>query len=156
MSQLIIAGIDPGTKTGLAFFDVANLKLVSLYSVMIHEAFELILTVSPVFVRVEDARQRGSFGKMDEKIAKYGYGVREGAGAAKRDATIWDDFLKAKGFRYEMVNPSTVKTKVDANYFKRVTGWTGRTNEHMRDATAYVHNFTRRSLDFYLTQKGGK
>jgi hypothetical protein len=89
-----------------------------------------------MLVICEDARLRRSFGRMDKLQAKYGAAVREGAGAAKRDAKIWDDYLRSLGVPYLMRKPAA--TKYDAQTFARMSAWPDRTNEHQRDAGMIV------------------
>jgi hypothetical protein len=140
---VILIGIDPGTTTGLARWDAQSQRFLTIESMAIHKAMESIgrdsrCVTAQHLVMVEDARKRQWFGKMDREQAKYGAAVREGAGAAKRDASIWDDFLADLGIPYLMTKPKAYGTKWTAEYFKRVTGWAGRSNEHMRDAAALV------------------
>lgn len=104
----------------------------------IHQAFNIVIELHRegrnIFVRVEDARQRKWFGNSGrEKL--------QGAGSAKRDAKIWDDFLKDNGIPYEMVAPKNNRTKLSAEQFTKYTGWKGKTNEHGRDAGMLVYGY---------------
>lgn len=133
-------GIDPGTHTGFAISK--NGKLIEVCTLSIHEAMDRVRDLhakGPITVHFEDARLRRWFGKMDAQQAKYGAAVREGAGAAKRDAAIWADFLAYLGCPYRNVKPSAGSTKNSAEQFARITGWTARTNEHGRDAALLVY-----------------
>lgn len=89
-----------------------------------------------VFIRVEDARLRKWI--PYQKNEKAEAGRREGAGSVKRDAKIWEDFLTDIGADFEMVAPKNNKTKVTAAFFKKLTGYQGKTNEHERDAAMLV------------------
>lgn len=84
-----------------------------------------------IFVRFEDARKRKWFGAK-------GVEALQGAGSVKRDATVWQDFLQDLCIPYEAVAPKNNKTKITADYFRKVTGWEGRTSEHARDAAMLV------------------
>jgi hypothetical protein len=137
-----VIGIDPGVTTGLAVWDKAGKRLVEVTSMLVHEAMDRVreehaagLLCEVVF---EDARQRTWFGGVDAKVSRYGSAVREGAGAAKRDARIWADFLESLGVRAIAQKPIPGTTKWSDAYFKRMTGWPGRTNEHARDAALLV------------------
>lgn len=89
-----------------------------------------------VYVRVEDARLRKKIPwQKDEKTER---GRREGAGSVKRDAKIWEDFLTELGVPFEMVAPAKNKTKVSAEYFKKLTRYAGLTSQHARDAAFLV------------------
>lgn len=140
----LIIGIDPGVHTGFAVWRITTRQLTVVTSVAIHEAMNIVQgrhadgrLHSVVF---EDARQRtGSFGLMDLKQAKFGAAVREGVGSVKRDCTIWHDYLTALGVKFEARKPSAGTTKWDAATFAKVTKWTGRTNEHGRDAAILIY-----------------
>jgi hypothetical protein len=140
-SRLVI-GIDPGVNTGLATWDPQAKRLVRVESMPIHVAMAEVKAAhesGPIRVRYEDARQRRTwFGKLDAKAERYGAGVREGVGSVKRDAAIWEAYLRDLGVDFEAVKPAVGATKWPADHFQRVTGWTKRTNEHGRDAALLV------------------
>lgn len=134
-------GIDCGAKTGFCVWN-AQLKLIRyLETVMIHQAMEEVQQLhqawpGQVFVRIEDARLRSWIPRQKTESAERGR--REGAGSIKRDAKIWEDFLKDRGIPFEMVAPKNNKTKVKADHFKKLTGYSKPTNEHSRDAAMLV------------------
>lgn len=87
-----------------------------------------------VCVFVEDARQRKWYndaGKSRDKL--------QGAGSIKRDCKIWEDFLRDKGIPFKLIAPKNNTTKLSAPAFKSITGYTGRTCEHSRDAAMMVY-----------------
>lgn len=141
MTNLLV-GIDPGTKTGFATWDSDARKLVSIATMTAIDAMDAVakLHEAGLLKRVmfEDARQRRWFGRTDALVKKYGAAVREGAGAAKKEASMWEAFLKKRGIPYVAVAPQAGATKWSAAYLKRVTGWTERTSEHGRDAACLV------------------
>jgi hypothetical protein len=126
-----IIGIDSGTKTGLAVWWAQEKKFTSIDTLPIHKAMEavkeLLHVSNHILVRVEDARKRKWFGNSGREQL-------QGAGSIKRDAKIWEDYLTDLGVKFEMVAPKNNKTKVDAEVFKKLTKWEGRTSEHSRDA----------------------
>lgn len=147
---MILIGLDPGKETGVAVWDCQGFRFLHIGSMPIHRTMVYVLewysgwrgaqqdangqrAQVPMLVVWEDARlRRWGFDKMDEKAAKYGNAVREGAGAAKRDAQIWQDFLDDHSIPHLPKKPH--KTKQDADAFNRVAGGKFRTNEHTRDA----------------------
>ena len=135
----LFIGIDPGTKTGVAVWESASRSFREVATLPIHRAMERVLALSqegPGVVVFEDARQRTWFPK-ERSQAEY-RGHLMGAGAAKRDAQIWEDFLTDKGIPSEARKPQAGATKWNADYWAKVTGWTGRTSEHARDAALLV------------------
>lgn len=126
-------GIDCGKHTGVAV-SIGG-KLVQLATLPIHQALHLVKLLhqqyaDDLFVIFEDARQRKWIPTGNRS---------QGAGSVKRDAVIWEDFLQDLGIRYRAVPPRKGATKWDAETFARITGWTGRTSNHARDAALLVY-----------------
>lgn len=142
----ILIGIDTGVHTGFAVaIDRGNGgELEQVESLSITQAMEQIRDrinldgKDNIFLYIEDARKRTWFGSMDARQAKSGAGVREGVGSVKRDAQIWEDWCKENQINFKMIHPKNNSTKYKADTFKKITGWTGRTNEHARDAAMLV------------------
>lgn len=136
---MIYIGIDPGTHTGIAVWDSKRKELVDVDTMEIHKALSFVETLNiqhnfNVFVIFEDARQRTWYGKGNTN-AKL-----QGAGSVKRDCSIWEDFCKDLGIQYRAVPPQKGGTKLTPQYFKMITGYSGRTSEHARDAAMLVFN----------------
>ena len=136
----VVIGIDTGVSTGLAIWDNRTKMLITVKTMMIHQAMRLVqeqaAEVGPerILVRFEDARLRKYFGRSGrEKL--------QGAGSVKRDAKIWEDFLKDEKIPFECVAPRNNTTKMEAGYFRALTGWKGITSEHTRDATMLVFQY---------------
>lgn len=134
-------GIDPGVNTGICVWSAEDKQIRTLRSAKIHEAMQQVKFMvaswpGRVFVRFEDARQRKWIPRQKNERAEKG--LWAGAGSVKRDCTIWEDYLTSIGVAFEMVAPKNNKTKVTADYFRKLTGWTEKTNEHSRDAGMLV------------------
>lgn len=138
-----IIGIDTGVHTGFAVYDTKTRKLEVVTSMKLHEAMREISEYKndwPIRVRVEDPRQRTWFGT--ERMSREQERQKlQGVGSVKRDATIWEDYLKDLGVEYEMVAPKRNITKLTSDVFRRYTGYDKRTNEHGRDAAMLVFGF---------------
>lgn len=142
MTEYII-GIDPGTNTGFAVWNVKEQRLEVVTSMKIHQAMEDIKQSSyqnNILVIFEDARKRKWFGNSGREQL-------QGAGSIKRDCSIWEDFLNDMRIKFYMVAPMNVKTKLKAKDFNRLTGWVKPTNEHARDAAMLV--FGSKSIQQY-------
>lgn len=144
---MIYIGIDTGTKTGIAVWDNRQRSFLYISTTKIHKAMDLVKKYvdrykngdgDRVIVRVEDPRQRIWFEPMgwEQERKKL-----QGVGSVKRDASIWDDYLKDLGVEYEMVAPKRNVTKMSSDAFKSVTGWKKPTNEHNRDAAMLVFGY---------------
>ncbi len=141
MKEKIIIGIDPGVNTGFAVFSVEQQRFLKVDTLLIHEALFLIdsyLIEHDAIVRVEDARKRKKF-----ESDKYPQGV----GSIKRDCKIWEDFLKSKNAAFDLVAPNAQRTKLSADYFKKLTGYQGRTSNHARDAGGLVFGYSLASFE---------
>lgn len=141
----IYIGIDTGKNTGFAVWDSRQRSLLTVTSLPIHRAMENVRSLRDeheaighkVVVRVEDPRQRNWFGT--ERMEREEERKRlQGVGSVKRDASIWEDYLKDLGVEFEMVAPKRNVTKLKQESFKRYTGWGKPTNEHGRDAAMLV------------------
>jgi hypothetical protein len=131
----IVIGIDPGAVTGLAVWDAKERRLRDVNSMPIHEAMREVDAERRAgglrMVVFEDARLRSWFGAAGrEKL--------QGAGSIKRDCAIWADYLADIGVPFKQVKPQKGATKWTAERFRQMTGWTGRCNEHARDAALLV------------------
>lgn len=132
-------GIDCGVNTGICVWNKILKKIQYINTLPIHKAMDEVKywqRNGGIFVRIEDARLRKWIPRQKNEKAERGR--REGAGSVKRDAKIWEDFLADLGIPYESVAPQNNKTKVDAEYFKKLTGYDKRTNTHERDAAMLV------------------
>lgn len=135
MAYDLLIGIDTGTNTGFAVYHPGTKKLLVVETVPIHKAMEQVTDLHMqskrrIKVRFEDARQV----KFKTKVEK-----AQGAGYVKAHAQIWEAFLKDKGIEFEAVRPVKALTKVEQGLFTQMTGWTGKTNSHGRDAAMLVY-----------------
>lgn len=140
---MIWIGIDPGTNTGFAVWDGDAKCFIEVSTLAIHEALQRVAFAVDKFghkgngvaVVFEDARQRTWFGN---NTAAKDRAKLQGAGSVKRDCSIWEDALTDWGVRYHKTAPKNGITKMNPEYFKRLTGYTKRTSEHGRDAAMLV------------------
>lgn len=140
----VYIGIDPGEHTGLAVWDGASRSFREVATLPLWRALDEVrkwqyactAQVVDLIVFFEDARQRKWF-PQERNNAEY-RGRLMGAGAAKRDARIWEEYLTDNRIAFRAVKPQPGLTKWDADYFAKVTGWTGRTSDHARDAALLV------------------
>ena len=110
---MIYVGIDTGVNTGFAVWDSKQRSLLQVCSLPIHKAMERVRSLydeykagigDKVIVRVEDPRQRTWFGteRMSREMERK---KLQGVGSVKRDASIWDDYLKELGELAEINEP---------------------------------------------------
>lgn len=140
----LIAGIDPGVKTGFALWDADKQEFRHITTTTIigvtHMLTELIVSNSIKEIWFEDSRKRG--GRQHNL---------QGAGSIKRDCSIWQQFCEYYKIKHKEIAPQTLtatirkfvadksQTKIDDKTFKKITGWKGRTSQHARDAAMLVY-----------------
>jgi hypothetical protein len=61
-----------------------------------------------------------------------------GAGSVKRDCSIWEEWCREYGIEFVCPPPRQGMTKLTDAYFRGLTGYDRRTNEHGRDAAMLV------------------
>jgi hypothetical protein len=131
-------GIDPGKSTGLAIYDTETGQFDNVYSTTFWGAiaaidvliahsmpgkYELAAVVELPTTKAVWHKKAKTPGAKDRTAVNVGSVVRE--------AELIVDYLKGSGIKVITQHP---RGKVDAAYFKRVTGWQGVTNSHSRDA----------------------
>ena len=134
----ILIGIDTGVHTGfaVAFDHGEGGELQKVQSLSITQAMQCVLEyedehdLKDIMLYIEDARKRTWFTGGREKA--------QGVGSVKRDAQIWENWCKEQGINFKLIHPAANATKKKVEDFTRMTGWTGRTNEHGRDAAMLV------------------
>lgn len=138
-------GIDTGTHTGLAVWNGALRRFEVVETMPLHRALLCVHEYQercadlgvPLTVVFEDARQR-KWIPQERNNSEY-RGRLMGAGAVKRDAVIWEEFLTDYKITFEKRAPSKGLTKWNQEQFERLTGWKGRTSNHARDAAMLVY-----------------
>ena len=141
IEDMIYIGIDPGVNTGFAVWDTKKraLRIVATFSIL--EAMSYVATCREVIdpdchIVFEDARKRKWLSR-ERNLSEY-RGKLMGAGSIKRDCEIWEEYCTERGIPFTAVPPRKGVTKWDAEQFNKMTGWTGRTSNHARDAALLV------------------
>lgn len=137
--QTYLIGIDTGTHTGIAVWELYSQKLLLVDTMSLTKAMEAVMAYrhwGSVFLYIEDARLRKWFGNTGRERLK-------GAGSVCRDASIWEDWCGEQDIPYELVAPRDNRTKLSALQFRNLTGWPARTTEHGRDAAMLVYGMSK-------------
>ena len=136
LEDMLYIGLDPGTNTGLAIWDAEAGQFIEICTLSIVAAMSKVrdgyAAVRPVTIVAEDARKR-QWLPREKNLSEY-RGKLMGAGSIKRDCEIWEEFAALYGIPIQFVPPRKGLTKWDAETFNKMTGWTGRTSNHARDA----------------------
>lgn len=141
---MITIGIDPDlTASGVSV--VEGEQIIQLKSVRIAELVQFVAGFDGAIIKMEDPNLiKPTFPRQLDKKLTAGQRVSimrkisQDVGKVKASAKLINELLTAAGLKVIMVRPlkGSLKrqAKGDANYFNKVTGWTGRSNEDQRDA----------------------
>jgi hypothetical protein len=143
MSANLVIGIDPGVNTGFAVYDRAVKELTALKKITFWEAYEYFSihakgNENQIYrVVVEVPNTKKVWGDPKRK-----YNV----GRNNRESGLLADGIARLGFAVTRQHPlgklKPIKNGMTAHErFCRITGWTGSTNEHTRDAGMLCFGF---------------
>lgn len=133
-----VIGLDPGANTGVATFEGGS--LVSLETIAPHEIERTIREAMPARVVFEDSRlqshtwTRGKSGAASAKMAR-------NVGQVDAWCTLITSICGELGIPAHGVSPKSKGAKINAERFEQVTGWTGASNEHTRDAAMVAYPY---------------
>lgn len=140
-SKWYTIGIDPGRNTGVAIYNRMTNKITLALTVTFWELFHDILPgYSPevVDVVVEDANlNKPTFAKAGD----FGAGRREkisrNVGSVQAESRLIIEGLRRLGYTVLAIRPGGKKW--DNETVKRLTGYTSRTSQHVRDAIRFCY-----------------
>jgi hypothetical protein len=124
----IVIGIDPGKLTGIAVSK--NGKLIDIFIGNFWSAIDSIdhFPDAIVIIEIPDTKHVWhNHAKAKGAIQRTGVNV----GSVIREAELLVEYLIRNERTYLTQKP---QGKMNADQFRLITGWTGRTNQHMRDA----------------------
>lgn len=136
----VILGLDPGAHTGLAVFQRG--ELVELATISPASIYSALVQWSPKRVIFEDSRlQSHSWTTHAARAAalKMARNIGEVDGYCR----IIVDYCELLGIMAHGVSPKGKGAKMDADSFRELTGWSGRTNTHERDACMVAWPYRR-------------
>lgn len=136
----IVIGIDPGINTGIAIF--IDGRLTKLETIHPAEVAAYIQAAHPARVVFEDSRlqshvwtnshSRAAAAKMSRNVGEVDAWCRLIAHACGK-----------LGIPAHGISPKGKGQKMDADSFRELTGWSGRTNTHERDACMVAWRYRR-------------
>lgn len=140
-----ILGIDPGQSTGLAVF--VGGKLDELGTCRPLQLAEVIERVGPSRVVYEDSRLQSYLWTARDKAAM-GVALKTARNLGQIDA--WCGLIlevcEQLGIDAIGVSPKNKGAKMDAQAFATMTGWTGSSNQHERDAAMVAWPYRKSAL----------
>lgn len=132
-----ILGIDPGASTGVAHF--LGGALVLLDTIKPHEIERTLREVMPARVVFEDSRLQSHIFSVHKAGAKpltlaQKLKVSRNVGQIDGWCSLITELCEELGIAAHGISPQRKGAKVNAERFAALTGWTGASNEHTRDA----------------------
>lgn len=127
----IIVGLDPGIHAGLAVYQQGALvELATIHPASIRAA---LVQLSPKRVVFEDSRLQGHSWTTHAARAA-ALKMARNVGEIDAWCKLIVEHCAELGITAHGVSPKGKGAKMDADSFKELTGWQGRTNQHERDA----------------------
>ena len=161
---MIYIGIDPGTKTGFAVWDSEKKEFRNIWTLDFWKAYETMVLYHGRRGFVDDDGSVIGITVVIEVPARFMYDrhmkeiwghktnytsfmsklrvlikIATNYGGTIKEAELMADRIESLGFEVRRVQPSRKSgTKMKADAFEKLTGYTGRTSEHGRDAAMLV------------------
>jgi hypothetical protein len=134
-------GIDPGVNTGYAVWDSAERAIISMRTTsfwdVVDELYRLDASSVNFHVHIEDPNgNKPVFGKKSASSPATMQKIGQNVGSNKREASLLITLCQRNSWVYTAHVPK--KSKVKADEFKRLTGISERTSQHVRDAVLLV------------------
>lgn len=139
MSKILI-GIDPDVdKSGVAFLNGNQLELYNKTFFQLLDYFKTMKEQHPgIEVYVECGfLNKSNWHKSSGKSAAFNAKIGEHTGANFETAKKIVEMCEYLEIKYHKIQPR--RSKIDNDYFKKITGYTGRTNQEQRDAFMLIY-----------------
>jgi hypothetical protein len=138
-----VVGIDPGVSTGFAVYDDG--KLVSLETIEPHR-IEWHLSqfqFDPLFVAFEDSRLQSNVW-LPSQSKGVASNIARKVGMVDAWCYLIERVCEEADIAYMRISPKAKGEKLNAESFNRITGWTGKSNQHERDGAMVAWQFRSR------------
>jgi D-alanine-D-alanine ligase-like ATP-grasp enzyme len=134
---MILIGIDPGVNNGFAVYNPHTKKLIQVAALKTWEVLKRLSVerTEEYTVYIKDPTTWKPFKGSRNQSSKL-----KGAGSVTARFKAIQEFMDDHNIKYVCVPIQGNAKKMDAQLFKKVTGWEGQTNEHGRDAALLVFN----------------
>lgn len=137
---MIVVGIDPDIrKSGVAL--AIDGKLAELHSLPFVEVLPYIMSIGlpgSLLVKIENPGAVSAMWSQRNKMSLAAkMSVAQDVGRVMAVAELLQQVIENAGHQVKMVKPlhgPVKRAKDDAEYFNRLTGWAGRSNQDKRDA----------------------
>lgn len=137
----IVIGIDPGVETGYAEWSRSRKQFIELNTLSFWATHDRIVQFNPfdveIFIENPDSK-RAMYQRTDEiEHARTREQIARKIGSNRREASLLIERFQSLGYTVRAVSPIKEK-KWNAEVFRRLTKYKGRTSQHVRDAGRLV------------------
>jgi hypothetical protein len=139
----IYIGIDPGASTGIGVWHHDEQRICDVRTLDFWRTVDYVVTTYPPDVALLVIEDPNLNPFMYERAMKDGSSMAallkraQNVGENKREASLLIKRFRELGYAVETFKPT--KKKWTEPYFRQITGYTGRTSEHSRDALSFVY-----------------
>jgi hypothetical protein len=137
---MTVIGIDPGLDTGVAIFKDGYLsELLTMRPFGVAKYLELVCPTS--LVVYEDSRIQSNVFTAAKQPRAVALKIARNVGNIDAWCSLIEDSCKANRINTVSISPKAKGAKLDAAQFEAITGWSGSSNQHTRDAAMVAWPF---------------
>ena len=138
-----VIGIDPGLNTGIAIYEDGKLtELLTIEPINLADIFSHY-SGEPLFVVFEDSRLQSHIW-IPSQSKGVAANIARKVGMVDAWCYMIERLCESYDIAYMRVSPKAKGEKLNAEDFKRITGWKGKSNQHERDAAMVAWQFRSR------------
>ena len=137
----IVLGIDPGEMTGCALYRDGDLS--SLFVIVPARYSALLEEYKPDLLVIEDSRLQSHVFTGPKESPEVRLKIARNVGMVDGFCSILTRMADSLDIPLIGVSPLGKGAKLDADQLAALTGWTGKSNPHTRDAAAVAWQYRR-------------
>lgn len=135
-----VIGLDPGLNTGIAIYEDGKLtELLTIEPINLADIFSHY-SGEPLFVVFEDSRLQSHIW-IPSQSKGVAANIARKVGMVDAWCYMIERLCESYDIAYMRVSPKAKGEKLNAEDFKRITGWTGKSNQHERDGAMVAWQF---------------
>ena len=135
----LVMGFDPGEQTGAALYRDGTLS--ELFTTLPAQYGAVLANYKPDLLVVEDSRLQSHVFTGPNESAKARLKIARNIGMVDGFCSILARMAETLEIPMIGVSPLGKGAKINAAQLATITGWTGRSNQHERDAAVVSHKY---------------
>ena len=135
-----VIGLDPGLNTGVAIYKDGKLtELLTIEPIGLPDILNSIFD-EPTFIVFEDSRLQSHIW-IPSQSKGVAANIARKVGMVDAWCYMIERLCENYDIAYMRISPKAKGEKLNAEDFKRITGWTGKSNQHERDSAMVAWQF---------------